>query len=1019
MRPVRPLLALTLVLAVALAATGLPGATPAAAQTAGQTYVMIEDFEGSNGVFWNPQSNPYFNHSFTLPDEWDGSGWFPDDPMPPSPSGTFTLYALNEDRITFNLPGTASVTEAQIWGWGAPSLNGGAVGRGRVVFEGTGDTKTFTFSGATKQWTLFKASETDLGDNGRLLGAIAAIRLKDMGGIGSAGPFFDSLRIVAVTPPRRADLALTMSGPTSPLTPGSTVSYDLTVTNSGPEGAPGVVIEDVLPYGGTFVAGGSSSACQLINERVRCDLGTLTVGAAQTVTIAVQVGGATCATFANRASVTARAYDSNLANNTAVHTATTSNPACADFAVELTAGPVPVDPEVIFTYTLTVRNAGPDTAGATVSATLPYEVFQIGIASDAGVTCSGQRQISCTVAPLAPGQQAQVFVTAKLSIAATGLIETTAAVTPAINDPRSENNTTRFRFTGGTAYTYTLIAEAGVGALANYDEVHGVDMNENGEVAFWASHGNGVDGNNTYLYDDWAAFVGDGTTTTRRFGLSDLTPVAEPLQQVWGSCLSINDAGWLATESVVFDSTDTVLGHTSGNVLHLIDPSGARVQLASASQAVDGSTFERYGNPVLNNLNQVLATVHTSDTLPGVSLLLFAGGQRTELYHTDNRIDNIGLNDRGDYAFVEAIRGYPYTRYKLWVYSHWGSSVLANDILPHDTRPVTTFFGPMTLNNQRQVAYSQLVRDTSSGLIVENFHTVSSSPAITWGSIAAQTEYGHRVNQTGINDQGRYAYSGAISAMNRLKIGIFTGPNFLANRVVAFSSTVLSGWGTYLLGSTAHDDRSSCTIPINNAGQVAFSALLDDGRFVVVRADPTRDNDGDGVTDWDELGAPNSGDGNGDGIPDSVQPNVTSVANSVDGRAVTFVADPNYTLTSVRAVANPAPGSPPAGTFSLGYFAFELTDLPAGGSATVTVTLPGAGVQSWWKYGPTPGNPTPHWYDFSYDGTTGAEINGNIVTLHFVDGGRGDSDLAANGTIVDPGGPLGYPYATHLPLVAR
>lgn len=39
-------------------------------------------------------------------------------------------------------------------------------------------------------------------------------------------------------------------------------------------------------------------------------------------------------------------------------------------------------------------------------------------------------------------------------------------------------------------------------------------------------------------------------------------------------------------------------------------------------------------------------------------------------------------------------------------------------------------------------------------------------------------------------------------------------------------------------------------------------------------------------------------------------------------------------------------------------------------------------------------------------GVTGAEINGNIVLLHFIDGQRGDDDLiGGNGVIVDDGGP--------------
>lgn len=57
------------------------------------------------------------------------------------------------------------------------------------------------------------------------------------------------------------------------------------------------------------------------------------------------------------------------------------------------------------------------------------------------------------------------------------------------------------------------------------------------------------------------------------------------------------------------------------------------------------------------------------------------------------------------------------------------------------------------------------------------------------------------------------------------------------------------------------------------------------------------------------------------------------------------------------------------------------------------------------KYGKTPDKPSPHWYDFMYDGTTGAQIQGNQVTLHFVDGQRGDDDITVNFYIQDQGGP--------------
>ena len=40
-----------------------------------------------------------------------------------------------------------------------------------------------------------------------------------------------------------------------------------------------------------------------------------------------------------------------------------------------------------------------------------------------------------------------------------------------------------------------------------------------------------------------------------------------------------------------------------------------------------------------------------------------------------------------------------------------------------------------------------------------------------------------------------------------------------------------------------------------------------------------------------------------------------------------------------------------------------------------------------------------------WNGTTGAQISGNVITLTFVDGQRGDDVLVPDGKIVDLGGP--------------
>ena len=145
-------------------------------------------------------------------------------------------------------------------------------------------------------------------------------------------------------------------------------------------------------------------------------------------------------------------------------------------------------------------------------------------------------------------------------------------------------------------------------------------------------------------------------------------------------------------------------------------------------------------------------------------------------------------------------------------------------------------------------------------------------------------------------------------------------------------------------------------------------------------------------------------DGNRDGVPDAWQPQVASVDNAADGRPVTVASLPGTQLMGLTAA--PASGLPPGVALPLGLFSFRVEGLGAGDDTTVTVHLPpGVGLGTYHKFGPTPDDPTPHWYDFSFDGTTGALLLRDRVVLHFVDGARGDDDLTADGVIVDDGGP--------------
>ncbi len=96
--------------------------------------------------------------------------------------------------------------------------------------------------------------------------------------------------------------------------------------------------------------------------------------------------------------------------------------------------------------------------------------------------------------------------------------------------------------------------------------------------------------------------------------------------------------------------------------------------------------------------------------------------------------------------------------------------------------------------------------------------------------------------------------------------------------------------------------------------------------------------------------------------------------------------------------------------FEQGFYAYDVTGVAAGTAIEVEIRFHQPGDEPfaatrYYKYGPTPDNDSDHWYDFGLDGATGATFAGSTVSLRLVDGGRGDADRAANGVIVDPGGP--------------
>ena len=133
----------------------------------------------------------------------------------------------------------------------------------------------------------------------------------------------------------RADLELTKAANPKSVPQGSPVSFDLTVTNHGPDSASGVTLTDTLPTGVTWTIANApedvsdadvsevASPCSLETgegngaETLRCDIGSLDSDGTFSVTV-TSSATTTCGTITNEdAEVTAGTLDPNPDNNVA------------------------------------------------------------------------------------------------------------------------------------------------------------------------------------------------------------------------------------------------------------------------------------------------------------------------------------------------------------------------------------------------------------------------------------------------------------------------------------------------------------------------------------------------------------------------------------------------------------------------------------------------------------------------------------------------------------------------------
>jgi len=158
-----------------------------------------------------------------------------------------------------------------------------------------------------------------------------------------------------------ADMAIVKTGPSS-VARGTNFTYQLSVTNNGPQTAQNVVVVDTVPSELIILPGSTDSRCTVSGQIVTCQLGTMTNGQNTNITIGVttNVPASNCsqATVTNRATVTSSTPDSNQGNNSSQMNTTLTCPNIVTFCPEVS---IDVDDDEVdagdeIEYEIRVRN---------------------------------------------------------------------------------------------------------------------------------------------------------------------------------------------------------------------------------------------------------------------------------------------------------------------------------------------------------------------------------------------------------------------------------------------------------------------------------------------------------------------------------------------------------------------------------------------------------------------------------------------------------------------------------------
>jgi uncharacterized repeat protein (TIGR01451 family) len=252
----------------------------------------------------------------------------------------------------------------------------------------------------------------------------------------------------------QGDLSITKTDGKTSAVPGTSDTYTIVVSNSGPSTATGATVADTIPAtltGVTWTAtqsGGATGFTAIGSGNSISDTVTMPSGSSITYTVTGTISPTATGSLVNMATVTAPASftDTNPNNNSA--TDTDSLTPQVDLSITKTDGVDSVTEGTSTVYTIVVTNSGVSgVTGATVTDTLPsasitsdsWTATQTGGAS--GFSATGNGNINDTVT-MPPGSTITYTLTVNLNGNDSQLVNTVTVTAPSgVTDTTPGNNT--------------------------------------------------------------------------------------------------------------------------------------------------------------------------------------------------------------------------------------------------------------------------------------------------------------------------------------------------------------------------------------------------------------------------------------------------------------------------------------------------------------------------------------------------------------------------------------------------